>query len=548
MCYYNIGDYMFNKDKILNRENLLIGIIIVSIAIVLILLFSAKKEEKITLTLKLVGEPEITLSINQPYSDKGCIAYDSKGINLNNYLRVNSNVDTTKAGIYHYTCYINYKGITDSKTRTINVVSELEFDLKILNQEYTNEDVIIKLEAQGTYYAYTILPNGERNNSRMINYSVSENGNYTFTVVDKNEKKIKKSIEVSNIDKMIVPFTCSATQTFDKLEIKVVGSDKESGTDYYIYPDNVKSKNNSYIYNGVLDNAKVKVWDKAGNNLEIKCNITKKQLEIHFITGVSDDDIILIRDNKKTIMIDGGQWNGRNKVVDYLQKIGVTHIDAMIGSHVHWNHVQAQAAILDNFSVDNLYYSVDILNCVNDGHCISRDVEHIKNKIIEQKKTPKILTVGDMLDFGDIKLYFIGPTRGKLTSYQNSNSLVFILVYGDKKFLFTGDTPSEYMNTTTLLTNAARFNMNIDVDFIKFPHHGYENLSDNLFKEMTPEYAISPNCCSCSSIYPTATNRNLLKKYNTTHYEICDSKNTVLLSDGNKIIVKTNENPLNYYR
>ena len=64
------------------------------------------------------------------------------------------------------------------------------------------------------------------------------------------------------------------------------------------------------------------------------------------------------------------------------KQIGVTKIDALIGSHVHWNHVQSHASIIDNFDVKETYYSVDVINCVSQGHCKSDDVKYIKNKYL----------------------------------------------------------------------------------------------------------------------------------------------------------------------
>lgn len=114
--------------------------------------------------------------------------------------------------------------------------------------------------------------------------------------------------------------------------------------------------------------------------------------------------------------------------------------------------------------------------------------------------------------------------------------------------MFTGDTPGEYMTVSKFKNNASKFNINLDIDVLKWPHHGYEDLKDEFFKETKPNYAIIPNCCSCSSKYPSKNNKNLMTKYNTKYYQVCDSKNIVLISDGNKIDIKTNQNADSYRR
>ena len=96
------------------------------------------------------------------------------------------------------------------------------------------------------------------------------------------------------------------------------------------------------------------------DNLEAKCNVTVNEItastdnimEMHFIANGYYDDSILIRDNYTVIYIDGGRTEAAKKDIAYLKDLGITKIDYMIGSHVEYDHVAAQADILDNFEVE----------------------------------------------------------------------------------------------------------------------------------------------------------------------------------------------------
>lgn len=499
-------------------------------------------EANIKFSLK--GDSKIELKIGDMYEELGVIAYDSKSNDISNEVIISGNVDTSIPGIYYINYTININNKTYTLTREIEVIEEIKINLDY-ETSYTNKDIVVNVNITGSNFDYLKFPDGSVSNLKNTIYNISQNGMYYFYVFDKNGNSQVKSIEISNIDKEEPNATCNAKIYFNRTEISILANDS-SGIDYYIYNNEYTSKNNRYTISKSLDNVNVSVYDKAGNIKNISCEMENNYMEIHFIAGVSDDDAILIRTNDKTIMIDGGRWEARNKVVSYLQKAGVKKIDAMIGSHVHWNHVQAQAEIIEKFDVENVYYSVDILNCVSKKHCKSDDVKYIKNKLKEKNITPKILSVKDKLVIGDMELYVIGPVRGQFTTFQNANSLVFILKYKDKKILFTGDTPSSYMNTTKFQNNANYFGMNLDIDVLKWPHHGYENLSDAFFKATTPEYAIIPNCCWCSNKYPSSTNKNLMTKYKTKYYQVCNSKNIVLITDGLEIEVKTKQNPEDY--
>ncbi len=505
--------------------------------------------------LELIGNEVVEISLNDSYTDSGCLAYDKNNNDISNRIVVDNQVNTSVADTY----YVIYTIVENNKEKSIRrtvIVHEKEETINDLNlsvsydTSYTNKDIEVNITASGKDFSYIKVPNGNQIAVSKTTYTIKENGNYYFYVYDNNGNYKVKNINVTNIDKSPPIAYCDAKRSSDKTEITVTASDNLGISNYLYYTNTSKITSNfsSFTIPEHLDIVKVGVLDKAGNVSDITCNVKSSNIEMHFIAGISDDDAILIRTDDKVIMIDGGQYGAKDKIVSYLKDLGITKIDVMIGSHVHWNHVQAQAAILDSFQVGELYYSVDIMNCVSKKQCVSRDVLYIKDKIKEKGITPKIIGIKDYLEIGDMKLYFIGPTRGIFTTYENANSLVFILEFGRRKFMFTGDTPSEYMDVTKFTNYANSFPISLDIDVLKWPHHGYENLSDAFFKATTPEYAIIPNCCWCSSKYPSSTNKNLMKKYNTKYYQVCDSKNIVLLSDGNNIEIRTNQKAKDYKR
>ena len=511
-----------------------------------------EKEDSQELSLTLIGDKEINLYVGDTYIDDGAKAtYNNQDISKN--IKITNNVNTSVPGIYVVTYRLEYNNSVKEVQRTVIVLeslrSNLDISLKANTTNLTNGNVLINVTVTGDGYKYLKYPNGTVTRSLTGKYEVNQNGTYKFYAYDDKDNFKLKSITINNIDKTIPTGVCKATIYDDKTVINVNAYDA-SGISKYRYNTSYNSTSPNYTIARKLSEAYVEIFDKAGNTKAISCQLddqtSKFGLEIHFITTGSDDDAILIRTSNKTIMIDGGRYEAGTKVVSYLKKIGVTKIDALIGSHVHWNHVQAQATILDNFEVANAYYSVDILNCVSKKQCESNDVKYIKAKLIEKNIDPIILKPKDFLEIGEMKLYFIGPVRGLYTTYQNANSLVFILQFLNNKFMFTGDTPEEYMTTSKFQANANVFNMNLDIDVLKWPHHGYENLKDAFFKATTPKYAIIPNCCWCSSKYPSSTNKNLMKKYGTTYYQMCNSKNIVLVSDGKNITINTNQNPDNW--
>lgn len=500
------------------------------------------------INFSLIGDEKITIKVNEEYIEPGYIVTDRKNNDISDIVIIEGDINTKIPGTYQLTYSITKYGETKSLTREIIVIEDLKLTVDY-NKEFTNQNITVSITVSGSNFSHIKLPNNKTVNSNKTTYTISENGVYHFYAFDTNNEYKENSITIDNIDKTKPTASCVAKSYGNKTVINVTARDN-SKIDKYIYNNNYTSESSQYTIYEKLGSASVVVYDKAGNSSKTNCSISDSKIEMHFIPGISDDDAILIRTEDKTIMIDGGQWDAKEEIISYLKAIGVKKIDALIGSHVHYNHVQAHAAILDTFPVDKLYYSVDIMNCVSLGHCKSDDVKYVKDKIKELNKKPTILKPKDKLTIGEMEIYVIGPVAERLTTWQNANSLVFILKFGNNKFMFTGDTPDIYMDTTKFLQNASAFNMNIDVDVLKWPHHGYDDtvLKDEFFEATTLDYAIIPRYF-CNTTWPTGTTKYQLQKYNIKHYEVCyHGQNVVLESNGKTITIKTNQAPENYKR
>ena len=525
--------------------------------------------EEYKIELKLNGSNEINLKLNEAYKELGAKATDSKGNDLSKEIKISGSIDTNKTGSYKITYTINKNGVSKSLERIVNVLNETVLTITAPKQtSYINGDITVIAEANGNNYLYMKLPDNTITKDVKSEYIIKENGTYTFQAVDRDNTVHTKRVTVKNIDKINPSGSCIATINNSKTTINVNATDN-IGINYFLYNGTDKSDSNMYTYNSVLNKANVSIYDKAGNFKTISCTITNQDenktinpapvkefddgnIEMHFMVSGHDDDAILIRTDNYTIMIDGGRYEDRKNVIPYLQDLGIKKIDALIGSHVHYNHVQAQAAIIDSFEVSHAYYSVDIFNCIKLKQCKGSgeklDNKYIAAKLKEKKIPTTVLTVGDYLEFGEMKLYFIGPLAKKMTTHENANSFVFILKYRNTSYMFTGDAPSKDMDAAKFQENAKKWNLSIDIDVLKWPHHGYNDLNDAFFAATTPKYAIVPTSNSCSSKYPSSVNKKLIQKYGTKYYQRCEYKNMVLISDGTNIDIKTNQKAIDYKR
>ncbi len=257
----------------------------------------------------------------------------------------------------------------------------------------------------------------------------------------------------------------------------------------------------------------------------------EKALEIHFIKADGYyDDAILIRSSRATIFMDGGR--GYNNVIKYLEELGVTDIDYIIGSHTEYDHIDAEALIIEKFNVKKVIYPNDIYNC--GCRCDNLDVGKVKSALDKKNIKAEVQSIPSKLEIGDMNLYFLAPFA--LYCNKNNNSFVFILEFYNNKFMFTGDADSAMHNPKKLTENAQKLGLeDIQVDVVKYPHHGNENLDDSFLNTSKAKYFIVPN--SSFPRFPSSSNLTKLKNKNITVYRQSDSKtgNILITSDGDDI-------------
>ncbi len=503
-----------------------------------------------TFTFTLKGNSMVVLSQGSQYVEEGYTAYDTIDGNLNSKVQITGKVNTNLPGTYVLTYTVtNSRGEVKKLTRQVIVnVSPVNATLTLNTLATTNNDVTVKVQITGGNFSYVKNPDNSISKTTSYNYKISKNGRYNFYIYDTNNNYIVKEINVTNIDKDLPSGSCSAKVQNGITSINVYASDATSGIKNYAYYGNnslLKTINtNNYTHSAKLSSVYVIIYDNASNSRKITCTLESEKeynLEVHFI-NVGREDAIFIRDGSKNILIDGGSYSKKSIVTPYLKDLGVTKIDAMIGSHLHYNHIQAQADILENFTVDKIYYPQDLKTCYS-TYCDTSDQKYILDAIKKYNKSITIMKVNDNINIGDMNIFCIGPisfqTKSQNKYRQNYNSLNFILTYGKNKFMFTGD----HMQSSNILK---QFNSSLlDVDVLKYPHHGQESIGKSIIEAMTPKYVV---VTSSRDDLSSRNEKTYLKNVGASFYYSYKHDNILMTSDGNNITVTTNVKASNYKR
>ena len=219
--------------------------------------------------------------------------------------------------------------------------------------------------------------------------------------------------------------------------------------------------------------------DLAKANLFYKVTTEKHSgLTVEFI-NVGQGDCTLISCDGINMLVDCGEKEHYQIVIDYLRKRNITHFDYVLLSHPHSDHGGGMKEIIENYSIGNF-----LLPQINEGSPEKNDFYFEMISALEEKEVShKQVTAGEIYTLSDAEIEILGPLE--TSDDENEMSVVCMLKYGDKKFLFTGDAPvSEELD---LIENGA----DLDCDVLKVSHHGSKDAtSDEFLRKATPEYAV----------------------------------------------------------
>ena len=214
-------------------------------------------------------------------------------------------------------------------------------------------------------------------------------------------------------------------------------------------------------------------------------------LVVTFLDVWQGDAILIQTPQKKVILFDGGQSSnedynsffdaGRDVVTPFLKQKKIKHIDVIVMTHAHRDHVGGLLNVLEEFSVGEV---------LDPGYIHTSFVYERFLKSIKDKNIPFLNPKSGEELFWDetLEVMVLNPP-GKFFSGANAcneNSLVIKMKYKNVSFLFTGDIGKKakaYLVKT--------FGEKLENDIIKISHQGSDtSFLESFLKKASPEKAI----------------------------------------------------------
>lgn len=274
----------------------------------------------------------------------------------------------------------------------------------------------------------------------------------------------------------------------------------------------------------------------------------KGQLIINML-DIGQGDAVLIQTGAKNILIDTGddkyyedgkKGKENTQLLTELQKLKIDHIDTLVMTHAHADHIGKADKVIAQYGVKELVYN----GIPSTSKYFINALKAAKANGTQQVK----VKAGDVLDFGNgVSFEIVSPSqslidedtaaiKAKKKVDVNNESVVGRLTFGNFAMLFTGDAEGPVEKDMV-----ASYGKKLKCQVLKAGHHGSKTSSTAEFLKLgQPESVVMSLGVNNQYGHPHEALLNRLQKQGIKNIYRTDANGTItIVSDGSSYSITT---------
>ncbi|MGN1478652.1 MAG: ComEC/Rec2 family competence protein [Acutalibacteraceae bacterium] len=267
------------------------------------------------------------------------------------------------------------------------------------------------------------------------------------------------------------------------------------------------------------------LFEKTGVNDSV---VTDAALTVSFIDVGQGDCTLFYSPDNGVILVDSGEADKAQTVINYLNSLGIETIDYCVMTHPHSDHMGSMAQIMSKFNIENLI--IPELSEIN----IPTTKTYENFLLSAEENADEIIPAqaGTTYSVGDIALSVLGPISQN--EDLNNMSVVVKVEYKEASFLITGD--CSFDEEDELMEND--YNA-LESDVIKIGHHGSAGAtSADWLEAVNPQIGVISVGNGNSYGHPTKTVLGRLDDFDVEYYRTDVVGTVVIETDGKAISVQ----------
>jgi len=260
------------------------------------------------------------------------------------------------------------------------------------------------------------------------------------------------------------------------------------------------------------------------NDMGSKAAGDAENMTVHFI-DVGQGDCTFIDYGSFEALVDCGEWNYSDEVIDYIAPFVDGELDLVIATHPDSDHIGGMQYIFREFKVGSVIDSGVIKNTVT--------YDNYKNAVNGESGCSVSDDEDEVIPLDSKKFAYIRIIEtGDEDDDANERSVVSEVVCGGVKVLLTGD-----MGQKTEKANLDRFS---HVQVLKAAHHGSsKSTSTEFLKKTSPDYVIISAGAGNSYGHPHKETLEKISKIGATVYQTMNEGTIVMRTDGKTYTFET---------